>query len=150
MLKKIINKDDIPIIEKAEGGYIAKYKNGREEYHQNFNEELNFMANSILKSFQEKKKAESQFISLAEDGEKISGIVEEIKQLSKVGFGGQEVEVIRLVLETADGIKFFDKGTKQWVDDLIKKEVDVGSSITITRRGEKGDKKTTYEIIKNK
>lgn len=140
MLEKII----IPIIEpdKEKGGYYETYPD-KKIWHQN-------MANPILKSFQEKKKAESQFISLAEDGEKVSGIVKDIKQLSKVGFGGQEVEVIRLVLETTDGEKFFDKGTKQWVDDLLKKAVDVGSDITIVRHGEKGNKKTTYEIIKNK
>jgi len=108
------------------------------------------MVNPILTAFQDKKKAESSFITLAEDGEKVSGIVKEIKQLSKVGFGGKEVEVIRLEIETADGIKFFDKGSKQWVDEMVKNEVDVGSNITITRNGKKDDKKTTYKITTDK
>lgn len=140
MLEHITN-NQVPVIEEGKNGYWIIYPDHKV---------WKSMANPILKSFQEKKKAESQFISLAEDGEKVSGIVKEIKQLSKVGFGGQEVEVIRLVLETANGIKFFDKGTKQWVDDLMAKEVDVGLNITVIRHGEKGNKKTTYEIVKAK
>ena len=137
----MLEKIEIPIIEEGKGGFWEIYKDKKI---------WKSMVNPTLKSFQEKKKAESQFISLVEDGEKISGVVKEIKQLSKVGFGGQEVEVIRLVMETTAGVKFFDKGTKQWVDDLVKKEVDTGSNIIIIRHGEKGNKKTTYEIVKNK
>lgn len=172
MLKPL--KDLIPIIEEGTGGYWEIYKNeeGKEiqkVWHKGgvvqkrqevdtFGEDLdniikdeyNLMSNPILEKFQEKKKAESDFITLADDGEKASGIVKEIKNLSKVGFGGKEVEVIRLVMETKDGIKNFDKGSKQWIDEMVKNEVDVGSNITITRHGVKDDKKTTYQITKNK
>ena len=135
----MLEKIEIPVIEKGEGGYWETYKN-KKIWHKNT------MANPILTAFQDKKKAESSFITLAEDGEKVSGIVKAVKQLSKVGFGGKEVEVIRLEIETKDGVKNFDKGSKQWVDELVKKEVDDGSNITITRHGAKDDKKTTYEI----
>ena len=167
MLRHI--QDLIPVIEENKNGYYEIYVDAdnhliKKIWHQNpkikykdipsseeedINQELNIMANETLKAFQEKKRAESDFITLSGDGESVSGIVKEIKQLSKVGFGGKEVEVIRLVLETENGVKFFDKGTKQWVNDLLANEVDVGSDITIIRHGIKDDKKTIYEIVKN-
>lgn len=163
-------KDIIPIIEEGENGYWEVFPD-KKVWHEGgvvkdrprdvFEEELaeiinndeyndNSMANSILESFQEKKKAESSFITLSDDGESTSGVVKAVKQLSKVGFGGKEVEVIRLEIETKDGIKNFDKGSKQWVDEMVKNNVDVGSDITITRHGAKDDKKTTYKITTNK
>tara|TARA_R100000750_G_scaffold35776_1_gene23024 strand:- start:1415 stop:1951 length:537 start_codon:yes stop_codon:yes gene_type:complete len=174
-----IKKEEIPIIEKCPEGYLEIYKDAdgkivKQVLHKegkivarktepdafqdgvddilNKEEDYNLkdMSNSTLESFQAKKKAESDFITLADDGEKATGVVKEIKQLSKVGFGGKEVEVIRLAVETKDGVKFFDKGSKQWVDELVKKGVDVGVNITITRHGKKDDKKTKYEITKSK
>ena len=138
-------KDLIPIIESDKGGHWEIYPD-RKIWHP----KQNIMANPILEEFQDKKRAESDFITLSDDGEKASGLVKDIKRLSKIGFGGKEVEVIRLEIETKDGIKNFDKGSKQWIDELVKKEVDVGTNITIIRHGIKDDKKTTYEIIKGK
>lgn len=169
MFKHILDKD-IPICEEAQNGYWEVYKDARNTiikkvWHANpkikyrdvpseediINQELDNMPNEILKSFQDKKKAESSFITLSDDGENVSGVVKAVKQLSKVsGFGGKEVEVIRLEIETKDGIKNFDKGTKQWVDEMVKNDIDVGSNITITRHGVKDDKKTTYKITKAK
>ena len=142
MFKKLFN-NGVPIIEKGNGGYYAIYPDKKIWHSENTK---NFMANPILEEFQNYKKSQSSFISLANDGEKITGIIKEIKRLSKVGFKGQEIEVIRLVLETKDGVKNFDRGTKQWVDELIEKKVEVGSEIIITRKGEKGSKDTKYEI----
>ncbi len=150
MLTHISN--DIPILEPEEEGYWEIYKDAEDKiikrvWHQNQNIS---MVNSTLQSFQEKKKAQSAFITLSDDKESVSGVVKAIKQLLKVGFGGKEVEVIRLEMETKEGLKNFDKGSKQWVDELVSKEVDIGSDITITRHGIKDDKKTTYGITINK
>ncbi len=150
MLKHILEDKDIPIIEPFENGYWEIYKDAGDNiikrvWHQD--KKIN-MVNPILQSFQDKKRAESSFISLTNDGETVNGIVKEIKTLTKLGFGGKEVEVIRLVLETQNGYKNFDKGTKKWVDELVEKGVDVGDVITITRHGKKESKDTWYEITK--
>ena len=140
----MLEKIEIPIIEEAKGG--------KEGYWEIYKDKKIWksMANPILIAFQDKKKTESSFITLAEDGEKVSGVVKAIKTLLKVGFKGQEIEVVRLELETENGLKSFDKGTKKWVDELVEKEVDVGSVITIIRHGKKESKDTWYEVIKNK
>ena len=175
MLKPL--SDIIPVIEETSEGYYEVYQDAegkeiKKVWHAEkklikkterdvFEQELvdiinndeyndNYMVNSTLQAFQEKKKNESSFITLSDDGESASGVVKAVKQLSKVGFGGKEVEVIRLEIETKDGLKNFDKGSKQWVDEMVKNEVDVGSNITITRHGAKDDKKTTYKITTNK
>ena len=145
-------KNSIPILEEEEEGYFEVYKDAKDKiikkiWHQNYNKN---MANPILTQFQDKKKAESAFISLADDKEQVKGVVMEIKNLSKVGFGGKETEVVRLVMETENGIKNFDKGTKKWVDELVAKDVDVDSEITIIRHGKKDSKDTWYEIEKHK
>lgn len=102
------------------------------------------MSNDTLKNFSDQKAADSPFLSLA-DGESAKVVkVREIKNLTKQGYGGEEVEVIRLVCDvevTVDGetqvkIKNFDNGTKRFVDALLESNVVVGSAFTITREGE--------------
>jgi hypothetical protein len=106
------------------------------------------MAN-VLDKFIDKKKAESQFVSLA-DGESIKVLkLKEIKMITKAGFGGEEKEVLRLVVdvETSEGVreKLFDNGTQRFAQELREKGVtDVGFAFTLTRHGLQT--KTRYSI----
>jgi len=102
----------------------------------------------ILDSFISKKKAESNFVSL-EDGESIKILkLREIKTVTKAGFGGEEKEVLRLVVdvETTQGVrtKNFDNGTQRFATELRDKDVKLESGFTITRHGLQT--KTRYEI----
>lgn len=106
------------------------------------------MSDNILDSFISKKKAESTFVSL-EDGESCRVVkLKEIKMVTKAGFGGEEKEVLRLVVdvETTDGIrnKNFDNGTQRFAQELREKKVTIGSAFTVTRHGLQT--KTRYEI----
>jgi hypothetical protein len=106
------------------------------------------MSNNILDSFISKKKAESTFVSL-EDGESCRVVkLKEIKPVTKAGFGGEEKEVLRLVVdvETTDGIrnKNFDNGTQRFAQELREKGVQIGSGFTIARHGLQT--KTRYEV----
>ena len=143
----MLEKIEIPIIEESENGkhYYLIYSNGRRIKKNN----IEPMVNPILEQFKKYKESQSPFITLREDGETVTLKVKEIKTLSKLNPRGQETEVIRLVGEVDGKEKFFDNGQRKWVEDLIAKEVDVGSVITITRRGAKGDTKTVYEIVKS-
>ncbi len=102
----------------------------------------------ILDLFINKKKAESVFVSL-EDGESCRVVkLKEIKPVTKAGFGGEEKEVLRLVVdvETTEGLKSknFDNGTQRFAQELKEKGVEIGSGFTITRHGLQT--KTRYEI----
>lgn len=93
----------------------------------------------IVDNFVDKKKAESQFISL-EDGESLSVLrLKDIKVVEKTGFGGELKEVLRLIceVETSEGIKekIFDNGTAKFAKELQEKGVNVGYGFTITRNG---------------
>ena len=106
------------------------------------------MSNNILDSFISKKKAESVFVSL-EDGESCRvAKLKEIKPITKAGFGGEEKEVLRLVVdvETTEGLKTknFDNGTQRFAQELKEKGIEIGSGFTITRHGLQT--KTRYEI----
>jgi len=106
------------------------------------------MSDNILDSFISKKKAESTFVSL-EDGESCRVVkLKELKMVTKAGFGGEEKEVLRLVVdvETTDGIrtKNFDNGTQRFAQEMQKKKVAIGSGFTIVRHGLQT--KTRYEI----
>jgi len=97
------------------------------------------MSNDILGGFINKKKAESQFLSL-EDGESIRvEKLKDIKLITKAGFGGDEKEVLRLVCEvkTSEGVreKNFDNGTQRFAKELQDKDVTIGSAFTVTRSG---------------
>lgn len=103
---------------------------------------------NIIDTFIDKKKAESQFVSLR-DGESIKIInLKEIKIITKSGFGGEEKEVLRFVVdvETSEGKrqKFFDNGTQRFAQELREKGVAIGSSFVITRIGTQT--KTRYTV----
>jgi hypothetical protein len=103
-----------------------------------------------LDEFLDKKAADSPYpyISLI-DGDSIRiKSVKEIKQISKVGFTGEEVDCIRLVCvvetEYGDKVKNFDNSSGKFAKALKENEIAVGSSFTLTRDGE--GPKTTYKI----
>lgn len=98
--------------------------------------------------FIEKKKADSVFLSL-EDGESIViKKLKEIKLITKAGFGGEEKEVLRLVVEveTPAGVreKSFDNGTQRFAKELQEKGVKPGCGFTLTRTGQQT--KTRYTV----
>lgn len=106
------------------------------------------MSEDILNSFIDKKKAESVFVSLS-DGESIKILkLQDIKLITKTGFGGEEKEVLRLVVdvETSEGVrtKNFDNGTGKFANELRDKGVKIGSSFTLTRHGLQT--KTRYDV----
>lgn len=101
-----------------------------------------------VNDFIKKKKDESAFIAL-EDGESVQILrLKEIKVVTKLGFGGEEKEVLRLVVDvnTDSGSreKVFDNGTKRFAEELQTKGVKIGSSFIITRTGLQT--KTRYTI----
>lgn len=108
----------------------------------------------ILGQFINKKKAESTYVGLA-DGETIKILtLKEMKMLTKPGFGGEEKEVLRLVVdvETSEGIKtkFFDNGTQRFASELLDKGVKIGSSFTISRKGLQAQTRYTISDVVNK
>lgn len=104
---------------------------------------------NVLDSFINKKKAESQFVTLG-DGESCKIVkLRELKMLTKAGYAGEEKEVLRLVVDvdTSEGIrtKFFDNGTQRFAQELREKGIDdVGYSFVLTRTGQQT--KTRYTI----
>ena len=106
----------------------------------------------ILGNFIDKKKAESQFLSL-EDGESIVvKRLKDIKLVTKAGFGGEEKEVLRLKceVETSDGLrdKDFDNGTQRFAKELQEKGVVVGGGFTLTRTGQQTKTRYTVSDVK--
>ena len=104
--------------------------------------------NDILNRHIEKKKAESSFLSL-EDGESVRVIkLNDIKPVTKAGFGGEEKDVLRFkcLVETSEGNreKDFDNGTQRFAQELQEKGVTIGSAFTITRTGVQT--KTRYTV----
>jgi hypothetical protein len=102
----------------------------------------------LLGKFVEKKKAESNFLSL-EDGESVRVLrLQEIKAVTKAGYGGEEKDVLRFkcLVETSEGqrVKDFDNGTQRFAQELQDKNISIGSSFVITRNGE--STKTRYTI----
>ena len=105
------------------------------------------MSSGALEEFKKYKQEQSQFLSLAEDGESAVVKILDMKTIKKIGFGGDEIVVLRLICETLEGQKkFFDSGQKRWAEELTKKEVKIGNIITIVRHGTKGSPKTYYEV----
>jgi hypothetical protein len=101
-----------------------------------------------LDSFIDQKKADSPFLSLL-DGESVQvKNLKSLKRVSKVGFAGDEVEVLRLVcvVETdyGDKEKNFDNGSAKFAKQLKANNIVVGSSFVITREGE--GPKTIYLV----
>lgn len=106
------------------------------------------MSQALLDNFIDKKKAESNFLSLT-DGESVKvKSLKEIKPMTKQGFGGEEKDVLRFVLEveTSAGTKDknFDNGTQRFVEEVKAKGLKIGSAFTLTRTGL--NTKTRYTI----
>ena len=102
----------------------------------------------ILEGFIDKKKAESQFLSLADGESVVVKKLKDIKLITKTGFGGEEKEVLRLKceVETSEGLrdKDFDNGTQRFAKELQEKGVKVGCGFTLTRVGQQT--KTRYTV----
>lgn len=102
----------------------------------------------LIGGFIEKKKAESVFITLEDGEEVVVKKLKDIKLITKVGFSGEEKEVIRLVCEvdTQEGVreKTFDNGTQRFAKELQDNGVKIGCGFTILRTGEQT--KTRYTI----
>mgnify|MGYP006921295156 CR=1 FL=1 len=95
--------------------------------------------NNTLGEFQKRKAANSAFITL-KDGESCKILrVRTMKPITKESFG-KEGEFLRLEcdVETSEGIKLkqFDNGATFFINQLVEKGVDVGSSFTLKREGE--------------
>ena len=109
--------------------------------------------NDLLGGFLDKKKAESQFLSL-EDGESVKVLaLKDIKIVTKAGFGGEEKEVIRLKcsVDTSEGArdKDFDNGTQRFAKEMQEKGVQIGSSFVITRNGLQTKTRYTLSEVSN-
>lgn len=89
--------------------------------------------------FISKKKAESEFVSLV-DGESIKVLkLREIKVVTKAGYGGEEKETLRLIVdvetEFGEKTKKFDNATQRFATELQEKGVKIGSSFMLKREG---------------
>jgi hypothetical protein len=101
----------------------------------------------VLDQFYQKEKDDSAYISL-DDGQSVKVKVKKIKTINKIGFDGEEVEVLRLVcdVQTDSGVKekFFDNGSMRWAKELRDNKIVEGSAFTITRDGE--GPQTSYDV----
>lgn len=102
----------------------------------------------ILGGFLDKKKAESDYLSLSDGESVVVKKLVDIKSLVKAGYDGKEKEVLRLVceVETPLGIrvKNFDNGTMRFAKELQDKDVKIGCGFTVSREGEQT--KTRYTV----
>jgi hypothetical protein len=101
-----------------------------------------------LDDFIDQKKADSPFLSLL-DGEAVRvKNLKSLKRVTKVGFSGEEVDVLRLICvvetEFGDKEKNFDNGSAKFAKQLKANNIVVGSSFVITREGE--GPKTIYLV----
>lgn len=101
-----------------------------------------------MEDFIAKKNAESPFLSLL-DGESVRvKYLKSRKMITKVGFGGDEVECMRYVClvetEYGDKEKNFDNSSNRFAKECREKGVQIGSSFVITRDGE--GPKTRYNV----
>lgn len=106
------------------------------------------MSEPIFGDFINKKKANSEFLSMG-DGESVKiANLREVKMVTKAGMGGEEKEVLRLVVDvqTSEGMKTkkFDNSSQNFAEQLQEKGIKLGSAFTITRTGE--GLKTKYAI----
>jgi len=102
----------------------------------------------LLGSFIDKKKAESNFLSL-KDGESIVILkLKSIKPNIKPGYDGQPKDVLDFVCEvdTSLGVreKLFQNGTQRFAKEVQDKGVTVGCGFTLSRSGEQA--KTRYTV----
>lgn len=101
-----------------------------------------------MDNFIAKKNADSPFLSLL-DGESVRvKRLNSRKMITKVGFGGDEVECMRysctVETEYGDKEKNFDNSSNRFAKECKDKGVVIGSSFVITRDGE--GPKTRYNI----
>ena len=107
----------------------------------------------IFGDFIDKKKAESVFLSLA-DGETMQiDRLKDIKLITKAGFGGEEKEVLRLIVDvtTSEGVreKSFDNGTQRFAKEMQEKGVKIGSGFKLTRTGLQTKTRYTVSEVTN-
>jgi hypothetical protein len=105
-----------------------------------------------IDSFIKNKKDDSVYLTL-EDGEskKVTRLLD-IKPIMKTGFGGEEKEVLRFIIDVESEIngqkvtrtKNFDNGTTKFAQQVKEKGVKIGSSFIVTRHGT--GTKTRYDI----
>lgn len=106
------------------------------------------MSLPILGSFIDKKKADSDFLSLA-DGEscRVTNL-REVKMVTKTGMGGEEKDVLRYIcdVETNQGLRLkkFDNSSQSFAMQVAELKIDIGSAFTLTRTGQ--GLKTKYVI----
>ena len=106
------------------------------------------MSLPILNTFIDKKKADSDFLSLA-DGEscRVTNL-REVKMVTKAGMGGEEKDVLRFVcdVQTSQGLrtKKFDNSSQSFAMQIEEHKIDIGSAFTLTRTGQ--GLKTKYSI----
>jgi len=106
------------------------------------------MPNELAQKMLDEKKQRSPFLTLA-DGEEQEGTVLDIKTITKVGYSGEEEEFLRVVLRCdIEGVgvidKNFDNSSKRWLEEVVKKDIDKGDVIKVSREGQQT--KTTYTI----
>lgn len=102
----------------------------------------------VLNQFVDKKKANSEYLSLA-DGESCRVVnLRQVTCIKKVSMGGEEKDALRLVcdVQTPEGLKTkkFDNTSNSFARELQEKGVDLGWSFTLTRTG--AGLKTRYTI----
>lgn len=106
-----------------------------------------------INTFLERKKANSPFLELKDGDSAEVTAVKGFKNITKAGTKGEEKEVLRMVLDvkTSEGVreKFFDAGSKSFVEELVEKQVNVGSAFTITRTGTSLQTRYTLSNVKN-
>lgn len=108
----------------------------------------------VLSDFVAKKEAESSFVSLKKSGDSIHiEKVLNIESVQKPGFNAGEMkDVIRLtvLVKTIDGLKekFFDNGTRKFVEALQEQNIKVGSSFDLIRNGEGTDTRYVLANVK--
>lgn len=107
---------------------------------------------NVAQDLLNKKKSRSPYAQLKDDGDTIEGLITGIKSITKQGFGGEEVEVLRIILQCnlpEIGLinKAFDNGSMKWLDEVTEKGLEKGDTIRIVRHGEYNSNKTYYEAI---
>ena len=92
-----------------------------------------------LDQFLDKKKSNSEYLSLANGESCRVTCLREIKPMTKAGIDGKEKDILRFVIdvETPEGLrtKKFDNSSAKFVVEIKEKNVQLGSAFTLTRSG---------------
>lgn len=93
----------------------------------------------VLGGFIDRKKADSDFISLKDGEELFIKALMKLDTADKEDYNGNPTTVLRLscLVDTPYGerVKSFDNGTQKFAEELQTKGVQIGSSFTISRSG---------------